>query len=105
MSFFSSGEAAAYSKISQMSSNASWSLFSPLLSEYSSIVNLISLLCLGLGLMLFVPVILLVIFDFFLWMWRNVNNQNPPSTADADTVVTTNPNAAAIATGIDKGTL
>jgi hypothetical protein len=55
--------------------------------------------------MLFVPVILLVIFDFFLWMWRNLSNENPPPIVEPDTVVTTNPHAAAIATGIDKASL
>ncbi|KAI6748079.1 hypothetical protein HG531_008621 [Fusarium graminearum] len=72
--------------MSRMSSEASWNLFSPLMTEYSSIVNLISLVCLGLGLMLFVPVILLVIFDFVLWMWRNICNENPPPTDEPDTV-------------------
>jgi hypothetical protein len=55
--------------------------------------------------MLFVPVILLVIFDFCLWTWRNLCNDNPPPTDEPDTVVTTNPHAAAIATGIDKASL
>ncbi|KAF5023255.1 hypothetical protein F66182_4688 [Fusarium sp. NRRL 66182] len=91
--------------MSQMSPDASWNFFGPFLSGYSSVVNLISFVCLGLGLMLFVPVILLVIFDFFLWMWRNVNNKNPNTTIESETVVTTNPNAAAIVTGIDKATL
>ncbi|KAF4447560.1 hypothetical protein F53441_8944 [Fusarium austroafricanum] len=91
----------------QMDPDASWNFFGPLMTEYSSIVNLISLVCLGLGLMLFIPVILLVMFDLFLWMWRNLNNKEPPSTVDSDTdsVVTTNPHAAAVATGIDKGSL
>jgi hypothetical protein len=57
--------------------------------------------------MLFIPVLLLVIFDLFLWMWRNISNKNPPSIVDSepDSIVTTNPHAAAIATGIDKGSL
>ncbi|RGP75662.1 hypothetical protein FLONG3_5639 [Fusarium longipes] len=91
--------------MSHMSTEASWNIFGPLMTGYSSIVNLISLVCLGLGLMLFVPVILLVIFDFFLWTWRNLCNKNPPPTVEPDTVVTTNPHAAAIATGIDKASL
>ena len=55
--------------------------------------------------MLFVPVILLVIFDFVLWTWRNICNKDPPPTVEPETVVTTNPHAAAIATGIDKASL
>jgi hypothetical protein len=57
--------------------------------------------------MLFIPVLLLVIFDLFLWMWRNISNTNPPAIVDSepDCVVTTNPHAAAIATGIDKASL
>ncbi|KAL3590553.1 hypothetical protein FPOAC2_12747 [Fusarium poae] len=105
MSFFISKQSVALPRMSVMSSEASWNLFSPLMTEYSSIVNLISLVCLGLGLMLFVPVILLVIFDFCLWTWRNLCNDNPPPTDEPDTVVTTNPHAAAIATGIDKASL
>ncbi|KAG5751925.1 hypothetical protein H9Q69_001151 [Fusarium xylarioides] len=107
MSFFTSKQAVALPILPQMSSDASWTFFGPLMTEYSSIVNLISLVCLGLGLMLFIPVLLLVIFDLFLWMWRNISNTNPPSIVDSepDSVVTTNPHAAAIATGIDKASL
>ncbi|KAL4729068.1 hypothetical protein ACLX1H_003476 [Fusarium chlamydosporum] len=105
MSFLTSKQAIALPRMSHVSSEASWNLFSPLMTEYSSIVNLISLVCLGLGLMLFVPVILLVIFDLFLWMWRNICNEDPPPVVEHETVVTTNPHAAAIATGIDKASL
>ncbi|KAF5001478.1 hypothetical protein FGRMN_1009 [Fusarium graminum] len=89
----------------QSSTDAPWNLFGPLLTEYSTIVNLISFVCLGLGLMLFVPVMLLVIFDLCLWMWRNISNKNPPPTVESDTIITTNPHAAAVATGIDKASL
>ncbi|WZH41683.1 uncharacterized protein QYS62_002638 [Fusarium acuminatum] len=105
MSFFTSKQAVALPRMPQTSTDAPWNLFGPLLTEYSTIVNLISLVCLGLGLLLFVPVFLLVIFDLFLWMWRNINNKNPPAIVESDAIVTTNPHAAAVATGIDKASL
>ena len=45
MSFFTSRQAVALPIMPHTSSEASWNLFGPLMTEYSTVVNLISLIC------------------------------------------------------------
>ncbi|KAM0426697.1 hypothetical protein ACHAPT_008013 [Fusarium lateritium] len=91
--------------MSESSPDAPWNLFGPLLTEYSSVVHWISLICFGLGLMLFVPIVLFIIFDLVVWAWRTASNSSPASPRDSKPAVASNTNTATIATGIDKATL
>ncbi|KAI8723989.1 hypothetical protein NCS52_00255700 [Fusarium sp. LHS14.1] len=106
MSFFASKLFVPYTTMSESSPDAPWNLFGSLLTEYSSVVHWISLVCFGVGLVLFVPIVLLIIFDLVVWAWRTASNSSPASPRDSKpTAVASNTNATAIATGIDKATL
>ncbi|KPM42554.1 hypothetical protein AK830_g4014 [Neonectria ditissima] len=91
--------------MSQSSQDSSWNLLGPLMTEYSFVVNCISLVCLGLGLMFLVPLGILIIMDIFLWIWRIFRSPTPSLDSKPPALVTTDPKPSAVATGLDTSTI
>ncbi|KAF7558941.1 hypothetical protein G7046_g5211 [Stylonectria norvegica] len=91
--------------MAQAPHEASWNPMGSLMTEYSFIVKLISLACLGFGLLIIVPLILLLIMDILLWLWRTYWNTSPGETriAAAPDAANQAPESA-FATGLDKST-
>ncbi|KAH6900545.1 hypothetical protein B0T10DRAFT_555077 [Thelonectria olida] len=91
--------------MAQSSQDSSLNLLGSLMTEYSFVVNCISLVCLGLGLMFLVPITILIILDLFLWIWRMFRTPTDSCDSKIPDPLTADPEPTARATGLDSSTL